>query len=171
MRTRSVWTPTANGWCACSFNAITFGFAQIMSTYFHVTSSPGYYFAVIAAGNLAGPLLLGRLFDTVGRRPMISGCYIISGVLLFGTAALFVNHMLTAFTVTACWSAVLFFASADASSAYLTVSEVFPMETRALAIAFFYALGTRYRGIPLGHSSVRPERRSAVLPVNGGLRA
>ncbi|HSZ41334.1 MAG TPA: MFS transporter [Trebonia sp.] len=138
------------------YNAITFGYAQILATYFGVKTSPGYYFAVIAAGNLAGPLLLGRFFDTIGRRPMIAACYIGSGVLLFATALLFWNGMLTAVTVTACWAVVLFFASAGASSAYLTVSEVFPLETRALAIAFFYAIGTAAGGIsgPLLFSSL-----------------
>ena len=102
---------------------------------------------MIAVGNLFGPLLLGRLFDTVGRKPMIAGTYILSGLLLFGTAYLFHTGSLNATTMTACWFAVLFFASAGASSAYLTVSEVFPMETRALAIAFFYAIGTAAGGI------------------------
>ena len=129
------------------YNAITFGYAQILTTFFHVTTDPGYYFAVIAVGNLFGPLLLGRLFDTVGRKPMIAGTYILSGLLLFGTAYLFHTGSLNATTMTACWFAVLFFASAGASSAYLTVSEVFPMETRALAIAFFYAIGTAAGGI------------------------
>jgi MFS family permease len=138
------------------YNAITFGYAQILATYFGVKSSPGYYFAIIAAGNLAGPLLLGRFFDTIGRRPMIAASYIGSGLLLFVTAALFWKGMLTAVTVTACWSAVLFLASAGASAAYLTVSEVFPLETRALAIAFFYAIGTAAGGIsgPLLFSSL-----------------
>jgi MFS family permease len=130
------------------YNAITFSFASILTTFFKVgTGVTGYYFAVIAIGNFAGPLLLGRLFDTVGRRPMISGTYLLSGVLLFGTAWLFDHHHLSAATLTACWTVVLFFASAGASAAYLTVSEVFPMETRALAIAFFYALGTAAGGI------------------------
>ncbi|MGE5289517.1 MAG: MFS transporter [Micromonosporaceae bacterium] len=129
------------------YNAITFGFAQILATYFHVTADPGYYFAVIAVGNLLGPLLLGRLFDTIGRKPMIAGTYIVSGALLLGTAWLFDQGALNAITITACWSVVLFFASAGASSAYLTVSEVFPIETRALAIAFFYAIGTAAGGI------------------------
>jgi MFS family permease len=138
------------------YNAITFGYAQILATFFHVTTSPGYYFAVIAAGNLLGPLLLGRLFDTIGRKPMIAGTYLASGLLLLGTAFLFSQGRLTATTMTACWCAVLFFASAGASSAYLTVSEVFPMETRALAIAFFYAIGTAAGGIsgPLLFSSL-----------------
>jgi MFS family permease len=129
------------------YNAITFGYAQILTTFFNVKTDPGYYFAVIAVGNLFGPLLLGRLFDTVGRKPMIAGTYILSGLLLFGTAYLFHAGSLNATTMTACWFAVLFFASAGASSAYLTVSEVFPMETRALAIAFFYAIGTAAGGI------------------------
>ncbi len=129
------------------YNAITFGYAQILATFFHVTSNPGYYFAVIAVGNLLGPLLLGPLFDTLGRKPMIAGTYILSGALLFGTAWLFDAGALDATTMTACWCVVLFFASAGASSAYLTVSEVFPMETRALAIAFFYAIGTAAGGI------------------------
>jgi MFS family permease len=129
------------------YNAITFGYAQILAEFFHVTTDPGYYFAVIAVGNLLGPLVLGRLFDTVGRKPMIAGTYILSGLLLLVTAVLFHAGLLSAVTMTACWCGVLFFASAGASSAYLTVSEVFPMETRALAIAFFYALGTAAGGI------------------------
>jgi MFS family permease len=138
------------------YNAITFGYAQILATFFHVTTDPGYYFAVIAVGNLIGPLVLSRFFDTLGRKPMIAGTYIISGVLLFLTAFLFDQGMLSAFSMTACWFAVLFFASAGASSAYLTVSEVFPMETRALAISFFYAIGTAAGGIsgPLLFSSL-----------------
>ncbi|MEH0649985.1 MFS transporter [Streptomyces scabiei] len=130
------------------YNAITFGFGAILTTFYDVpTSDTGYYFAVIAAGNLLGPLLLGKLFDTVGRRIMISSTYLLSGVLLFGTAWLFGRGSLDEVTLTACWCVVLFFASAGASSAYLTVSEVFPMETRAMAIAFFYAIGTAAGGI------------------------
>ncbi len=129
------------------YNAITFGYAQILLTFFHVKSNPGYYFAVIAVGNLLGPLVLGRLFDSLGRKPMIAGTYIVSGLLLLLTAYLFRAGMLSAFSMTACWCAVLFVASAGASSAYLTVSEVFPMETRAMAIAFFYAIGTFVGGV------------------------
>ncbi|MFI0501371.1 MFS transporter [Streptomyces albogriseolus] len=130
------------------YNAITFGFGAILTQFFDVPSgNTGYYFAVIAAGNFLGPLLLGKLFDTVGRRIMISGTYVLSGALLFGTAWLFDRGALTAATMTACWCVVLFFASAGASSAYLTVSEIFPMETRAMSIAFFYALGTAAGGI------------------------
>lgn len=130
------------------YNAVTFGYAQILQTFFDVPSgSTGYYFAVIAVGNLLGPLLLGHLFDTVGRKIMITATYVGSGVLLLGTAWLFSAGALTAVTMTACWCVVLFFASAGASAAYLTVSEIFPMETRALAIAFFYAIGTAVGGI------------------------
>ncbi|MGW7103228.1 MFS transporter [Streptomyces sp. NPDC054838] len=130
------------------YNAITFGFGSILVRFFDVPSgNTGYYFAVIAFGNFLGPLLLGRLFDTAGRRPMIAGTYILSGLLLFGTAWLFGAGRLSAVTMTACWCVVLFFASAGASSAYLTVSEIFPMETRAMAIAFFYAVGTAAGGI------------------------
>ncbi|MFQ6145507.1 MFS transporter [Streptomyces seoulensis] len=130
------------------YNAITFGFGAILTKFFDVPSGhTGYYFAVIAVGNFLGPLLLGKLFDTVGRRVMISSTYLLSGLLLFGTAWLFDRGSLNATTLTACWCAVLFFASAGASSAYLTVSEIFPMETRAMSIAFFYALGTAAGGI------------------------
>ncbi|MFI7414592.1 MFS transporter [Streptomyces sp. NPDC049627] len=130
------------------YNAITFGFGAILTTFYDVpTGDTGFYFAVIAVGNFLGPLLLGKLFDTVGRRVMISSTYLLSGLLLFGTAWLFDRGALTATTLTACWCVVLFFASAGASSAYLTVSEVFPMETRAMSIAFFYALGTAAGGI------------------------
>ncbi|WP_307800820.1 MFS transporter [Actinomadura violacea] len=129
------------------YNAITFGYADILRTFFHIDTDTGYYYAVIAVGNFLGPLLLAPLFDSWGRKPMIAGTYVLSGVLLLLTAWLFNEGRLTATTLTACWCVVLFFASAGASSAYLTVSEVFPMETRALAIAFFYAIGTAAGGI------------------------
>jgi MFS family permease len=130
------------------YNAITFGYAQILQTFFKVPSgSTGYYFAVIAVGNLAGPLLLAHLFDSLGRKFMITTTYVGSGLLLLVTAWLFHAGALNAVTMTVCWCVVLFFASAGASSAYLTVSEIFPMETRALAIAFFYAIGTAAGGI------------------------
>jgi MFS family permease len=130
------------------YNAITFGYAQILQTFFDVPPGrTGYYFAVIAVGNLLGPLLMAHLFDTLGRKVMITFTYVVSGVLLLATAWLFGAGVLTATTMTACWCVVLFFASAGASSAYLTVSEIFPMETRALAIAFFYAIGTAVGGV------------------------
>src|SRR5690606_13289128 len=93
------------------------------------------------------PLLLGRLFDTVGRRPMIIFTYTISGVLLAGAGWLFVHDLVTATQLTLAWTVTFFFASAAASSAYLTVSETFPLEVRALAIAVFYAVGTGIGGV------------------------
>ena len=100
-----------------------------------------------AAGNFLGPVLLGRLFDTVGRRPMIATTYALSGVLLAGAGYLFAAGVLSATGQTIAWMVIFFFASAAASSAYLTVSETFPLEVRALAIAFFYALGTGVGGV------------------------
>ncbi|MEV6275500.1 MFS transporter [Nocardia sp. NPDC051832] len=130
------------------YNAITFNYALILTKSFGIdNASVGYYFAVICFGNFLGPLLLGKLFDTLGRKPMIAGCYIGSALLLFVTAWLFQGGHLSAVTLTACWTVVLFVASCGASAAYLTVSEIFPMETRAMAIAFFYAIGTAAGGI------------------------
>lgn len=130
------------------YNAVTFNYALILSKSFDIADDRvGYYFAVICFGNFLGPLLLGKLFDTVGRVPMIAGCYLGSALLLFGTAWLFGQGRLSAVTLTACWTAVLFVASCGASAAYLTVSEIFPMETRAMAIAFFYAIGTFAGGV------------------------
>ncbi|WP_197085206.1 hypothetical protein [Saccharothrix sp. ST-888] len=139
---------TAASGQAFLYNSVTFGYAVIPTTFFAVPEGhTGYYFAVIAVGNFLGPLLLGHLFDSVGRKPVIAGTYIGSGVLLFGTAYLFQRGALDALTMTACWTAVLFLASAGASAAHLTVSEIFPLETRALCIAFFYAVGTAIGGI------------------------
>lgn len=122
--------------------------ALVLSTFFDVpAASVGLYIIPFGLGNFLGPLLLGRLFDTVGRRPMIAATYVLSGVLLIITALLFRGGLLTAATLTACWVVIFFFASAGTSSAYLTVSEIFPMETRAMAISFFYAVGTAVGGI------------------------
>ena len=130
------------------YNSILFGYATLLSTFFHVaTANAPYYLVAFAAGNLLGPLLLGGLFDSVGRRPMIAGTYILSGVLLLGTGYMFEQHQLSAATLTLAWSVVFFFASAGVSAAYLTVSEIFPLETRALCIALFYAVGTGIGGI------------------------
>ncbi|MDQ6822085.1 MAG: MFS transporter [Actinomycetota bacterium] len=130
------------------YNAILFGYATLLSKFFGVaTSNAPYYLVAFAVGNLLGPIILGPLFDTVGRKIMISGTYILSGVLLLITGYLFDQHQLTAASLTIAWSVVFFFASAGVSAAYLTVSEIFPMETRALAIAIFYALGTGIGGI------------------------
>ena len=130
------------------YNAIFFTYALILTDFYDVPSGHiGWYLLPFAAGNFLGPVLLGRLFDTQGRRPMIAFTYIVSGVLLAATGYLFVRDLITAQTQTLSWMAIFFFASAAASSAYLTVSETFPLEIRALAIAFFYAVGTGVGGI------------------------
>ena len=130
------------------YNAIFFTYALVLGRFYGVADADvGLYLLPFAAGNFLGPLLLGRLFDTVGRRPMIVLTYALSGVLLFVTAWMFVHGMLDARTQTIAWSVVFFFASAAASSAYLTVSESFPLELRALAIALFYAFGTALGGV------------------------
>jgi MFS family permease len=130
------------------YNAVSFGLGTLMETYFNVSiSNTPYYLAVFAVGNLLGPLTLGRLFDTVGRKPMISGTYLVSAVLLAITAIMLGAGDFTATTMIIALAVVFFFASAGVSAAYLTVSEIFPMETRALCISVFYAVGTGIGGI------------------------
>src|SRR5215204_902941 len=129
------------------YNAIFFTYALVLTEiYGGSASSVGLYLLPFAVGNFMGPLLLGRFFDSIGRKPMIAGTYILSGILLVITGILFENGTLTATTQTVAWCVIFFFASAGASAAYLTVSEIFPMETRAMAIAFFYAAGTLVGG-------------------------
>ena len=123
------------------YNAIFFTYSLVLTKIYGVANgNTAYYFMAFAIGNLIGPLTLGHLFDTVGRRVMISGTYLIAGVALAGSAFLFHAGMLTALTQTVCWCVIFFFASAGASAAYLTVSEIFPVEVRAKAIAVFFAI-------------------------------
>ncbi|HXL91411.1 MAG TPA: MFS transporter [Streptosporangiaceae bacterium] len=123
------------------YNAIFFTYGLVLEFFFNVpTGSIPYYFYAFAAGNLLGPLTIGRLFDTIGRRKMISGTYLLAGVLLIITAQLFKAGSLNATTQTLCWTVIFFFASAGASAGYLTVSEIFPLEVRAKAIAVFFAI-------------------------------
>jgi MFS family permease len=130
------------------YNAIFFTYAIVLTTFYGVSaSSVGWYILPFAVGNFLGPLLLGRLFDVIGRRAMIGATYLLSAILLTITGYLFTQGSLTATSQTICWSVIFFFASAGASAAYLTVSETFPMETRAMAIAFFYACATGVGGI------------------------
>jgi MFS family permease len=130
------------------FNSVFFTYGLVLSKFYHIDDArTGAYILPLAAGNFLGPLLLGHLFDTVGRKTMIAGTYALSGVMLIGVAMLFGMGVLTAWTQTACWMAIFFVASAAASSAYLTASEIFPLETRAMAIALFYALGTLIGGV------------------------
>jgi MFS family permease len=127
------------------YNAIFFTYALVLTKIYNVPATDtAYYFIFFALGNLIGPLTIGHLFDTIGRRKMIAGTYILSGVLLAISALLFNAGALNAVTQTACWCVIFFFASAGASSAYLTVSEIFPVEVRAKAIAVFFAIAQSF---------------------------
>lgn len=124
------------------YNAIFFTYALVLTKFYGVSASQiGLYIIPFAIGNFLGPLLLGRFFDTVGRKPMIALTYTTSGLLLALTGYLFWKGYLTPITQTVAWSIIFFFASAGASSAYLTVSEIFPLEIRAMAIAVFFVVG------------------------------
>jgi MFS family permease len=129
------------------YNAIFFTYALVLKRFYNVPeSSVGAYLLPFALGNLLGPFLLGHLFDTIGRKRMIAATYVLSGISLAIAAALFRSGLLTAQTQTLAWTIIFFIASAAASSAYLTVSEIFPLEIRAFAIALFYAVGTLIGG-------------------------
>ncbi len=130
------------------YNAIFFTYALVLTDFYGIPSDQvGWYILPFAAGNFLGPVLLGRLFDTIGRKPMIAFTYAVSGLLLALVGWLFAQGFISATQQTAAWMIIFFFASAAASSAYLTVSETFPLEVRALAIAFFYAVGTGIGGV------------------------
>ena len=130
------------------YNAIFFTYALVLMRFYAVPAkNVGGYLLPFALGNVLGPILLGHLFDTIGRKKMITATYGLAGVLLALTGWLFHAGMLTAQTQTLAWTVIFFIASAAASSAYLTVSEIFPLEIRALAIAIFYAIGTLVGGV------------------------
>jgi MFS family permease len=130
------------------YNAIFFTYALVLMRFYSVPEQKvGGYLLPFALGNVLGPLLLGHLFDTIGRKPMITLTYGLAGVLLALTGWLFHAGMLTAQTQTFAWTIIFLVASAAASSAYLTVSEIFPLEIRAMAIAIFYAVGTLAGGV------------------------
>jgi MFS family permease len=159
---------------AFAYNAIFFTYALVLSRFYQVPAHDvGLYLLPFAASNLLGPIVLSRLFDTVGRRRMIALTYGMAGILLAVTGVFFAAGALTAVTQTALWCGVFFVASAAASSAYLTVSELFPVELRGMAIAFFYAVGTAVGGLgapallgALIESGSRP--RVAAAYVFGG---
>jgi MFS family permease len=133
---------------AFMYNAVTFDLGTLLGEFFDVASGTiPLFIAIFAISNFLGPLTLGRLFDTVGRKPMIAGTYLVSAALTVVLAILLLGDGLTTWSFMAFVLAIFFVASAGASSAYLTVSEIFPMETRALSIAFFYAVGTAAGGI------------------------
>jgi MFS family permease len=130
------------------YNAIFFTYTLVLTKVYGISSSlaPAFLIA-FAVGNLVGPLTIGRFFDSIGRRKMIAGTYILSGVLLAVSAGLFQAGLLNAYTQTVAWCIIFFFASAGASAAYLTVSEIFPMEIRAQAIALFFAIAQCFGAI------------------------
>jgi MFS family permease len=133
---------------ALVYNAIFFTHALVLKRFFQIPlSAVGWYFLPFAIGSFFGPLLLGRRFDTVGRKWMITGTYAISGGLLALSAHLFMIGAFSALTLSLAWMITFFFASAAASAAYLTAGEIFPLEIRALAIAFFFAVGTGIGGV------------------------
>jgi MFS family permease len=130
------------------YNGISFSFPLVLRQVYDVPDDrTGLYVFVMAAANLTGPLVLGHFFDTIGRRRMISGTYALSGLVIAGTVPLLLHGELTAFSQTALWAGTFFIASAAASAGYLTVSEIFPLEMRALSIALFYAIGTAIGGL------------------------
>ena len=130
------------------YNAIFFTYGLVLMRFYDVPAqNVGGYLLPFALGNILGPFLIGHLFDTIGRKQMITTTYALSGVLLALSGWLFHAGMLTAQTQTLAWMIIFFVASAAASSAYLTVSEIFPLEIRAMAIAIFYAIGTLAGGV------------------------
>jgi MFS family permease len=149
------------------YNAIFFTYALVLTRFYGVPAAAvGWYVLPFALGNFCGPLLLGPLFDRIGRKPMIAATYAISGVLLAVVGYLFREGAVDAVQLTWCWTGIFFFASAAASAAYLTISESFPIEARALAIAIFYALGTALGGAAapwLFGSLIGSGERSAVF--------
>jgi len=133
---------------AFCYNAIFFTYALILTRFYGVApASVGWFILPFALGNFLGPLLLGHLFDSIGRKPMIAFTYALSGLLVIAAGGLFAAGALSASTQTMVWTVIFFFASAGASAAYLTVGESFPLEMRALSIALFYAFGTGLGGI------------------------
>jgi MFS family permease len=130
------------------YNGMSFTFPLVLKGYFNVpVDRTGLFVLAMAVANLLGPVALGPLFDTVGRRRMIAGTYTLSGLVVAAGAVLFARGELTAYSQTALWAGAFFFASAAASAGYLTVSEIFPVEMRAMAIALFYAVGTAVGGM------------------------
>ncbi len=130
------------------YNALFFTYGLMLTTFYDVKAADvGLFLLPFAAGNFLGPIILGPLFDRIGRRPMIAGTFILGGVAAVLVGWMFQQDMLSTWTQTLAWVVIFFFASAGASAGYLTVSETFPLEIRAMVIAFFYAIGTGVSGI------------------------
>jgi MFS family permease len=170
-RSRAVLGLTLMAAQAFFYNAIFFTYALVLARFYGVPDDRvGYYIFPFAVGNFLGPLVLGRLFDTVGRRVMIATTYAISGVGLLATGYAFQQGWLTPVTQAFCWSAIFFVASAAASAAYLTVSEIFPLEMRAVSISLFYAAGTALGGFvgpPLYGAMIESGSREALFGAYG----
>ncbi|ATR21687.1 Transporter, MFS superfamily [Roseomonas mucosa] len=133
---------------AFCYNAIFFTYALVLTRFYGIEPNHiGWFMLPFAIGNLMGPLLLGHFFDSIGRRPMITATYALSGILMAATGYAFAQGWLSAWEQTAAWTVIFFFASAAASAAYLTVGESFPLEMRAMGIALFYAFGTGIGGV------------------------
>jgi MFS family permease len=152
---------------ALFYNAIFFTYALVLARFYGVAEERvGYYIFPFALGNFLGPLVLGGLFDSIGRRRMIATTYSIAGLGLIGAGYGFSVDALSALELSLCWSAIFFVASAAASSAYLTVSEVFPVEMRAISISLFYAAGTAlggFAGPPLYGAIIETGSRDALF--------
>ncbi len=147
-RPRAVLGLTLMSCQAFCYNAVFFTYALVLTRFYGISAQQiGWFMLPFALGNLAGPLVLGRLFDTVGRRIMIAATYGLAGLLMAATGFAFAAGWLSAWEQTAAWTVIFFFASAAASAAYLTVGESFPLEMRAMAIALFYAVGTAVGGV------------------------
>jgi MFS family permease len=170
-RSRAVLCITLMASQAFFYNAIFFTYALMLTRFYGVPEDRvGYYIFPFAVGNFLGPLTLGRLFDSVGRRRMIAATYSISGILLLLTAYAFYRGWLSAAGQTLCWSVIFFFASAAASAAYLTVSEIFPLEMRAITISLFYAAGTAlggFAGPPLYGAMIEGGSRVGLFAAYG----
>ncbi len=147
-RSRTVLGVALMGSQAFCYNAVLFTYALVLTRFYDVPSQQvGWFMLPFALGNFAGPVLLGRLFDSLGRRTMITATYALAGILMAGVGVAFSRGWLDATQQTVAWTVIFFFASAASSSAYLTVGETFPLEVRAVAISVFYALGTAVGGI------------------------
>lgn len=175
-RSRTVLGVALMGSQAFCYNAVLFTYALVLTRFYGVESRHvGWFILPFALGNFMGPLLLGRFFDTLGRRRMITTTYALSGILMAAVGWMFARGWLDATEQTLAWTVIFFFASAAASSAYLTVGETFPLEVRAVAISVFYALGTAAGGIAgpavFGHLIQTGSRDEVLIGylIGGGL--
>ena len=175
-RSRTVLGVALMGSQAFCYNAVLFTYALVLTKFYAVPSGQvGWFMLPFALGNFLGPLLLGRFFDTLGRKRMITATYALAGILMAAVGWMFAQGWLDATGQTLAWTVIFFFASAAASSAYLTVGETFPLEVRAVAISVFYAMGTAVGGIAgpvvFGHLIQTGSRDEVMIGylIGGGL--